>query len=73
MLLASFISGIAGEPGKQMRYAAPCTVQEALRIALTGTGREIRKTPQGVLCRAGSKETISRSQRMSQWDRATRS
>jgi hypothetical protein len=35
MLLASFISGLAGEPGKQARYAAPCTVQEALRIAPT--------------------------------------
>jgi hypothetical protein len=35
MLLASFILGIAGEPGKQARYAALCTVQEALRIALT--------------------------------------
>jgi hypothetical protein len=35
MLLASLISGIVGEPGKRTRYAAPSTVQEALRIALT--------------------------------------
>jgi hypothetical protein len=34
MLLASFIYGLAGQPGKQTRYVAPSTVQEALKIAL---------------------------------------
>jgi hypothetical protein len=35
MLLASLINGIAGQPGKQTRYRAPNTVQEALKIALS--------------------------------------
>jgi hypothetical protein len=34
MRLASLINGIAGQPGKQMRYRASNTVQEALKIAL---------------------------------------
>ena len=35
MLLASFLTGLEGTPGKQTRYANPQTVGEALKIALS--------------------------------------
>jgi hypothetical protein len=35
MLLASFVSGLDGVPGRQVRYANPQTLSEALRIALS--------------------------------------
>jgi hypothetical protein len=35
MLLAIFISGLVGEPGKQVKYANPSTKEQALRIALS--------------------------------------
>jgi hypothetical protein len=35
MLLASFVSGLAETPGRQVRYANPQTMQEALKIALS--------------------------------------
>jgi hypothetical protein len=34
MLLASFIYGLAGQPGRQTRYVTLGTIQEALKIAL---------------------------------------
>jgi len=34
MLLASFVAGLAGAPGKQVRYASPRDIQTALSIAL---------------------------------------
>ena len=34
MLLASFVAGLAGAPGKQVRYAGPRDIQTALSIAL---------------------------------------
>ena len=35
MLLASFISGLSGNPGRQVRFANPQDMELALRIALT--------------------------------------
>jgi hypothetical protein len=35
MLLASFTSDLVGEPGRQVKYANPSTMEQALRIALT--------------------------------------
>lgn len=35
MLLASFVSGLTGTPGRQVRYANPQTIDEALKIALS--------------------------------------
>jgi hypothetical protein len=35
MLLASFVAGLSGAPGKQVRYANPQTMQQALTIALS--------------------------------------
>ena len=35
MLLAAFVSGLIGMPGKQCRYANPQNLQQALSIALT--------------------------------------
>jgi hypothetical protein len=35
MLLASFVSGLAGTPGRQTRYANPQSLGEALKIALS--------------------------------------
>jgi hypothetical protein len=35
MMLASFISGLSGIPGKQVRFALPETMEDALRIAVT--------------------------------------
>jgi hypothetical protein len=35
MLLATFVSGLAGEPGRQVRYANPSTMEKALHIALS--------------------------------------
>ena len=35
MLLAAFVSGLIGTPGKQCRYSNPQTLQQALSIALT--------------------------------------
>ena len=34
MLLASFVAGLSGVAGRQVRYASPQTVHDALRIAL---------------------------------------
>jgi hypothetical protein len=34
MFLASFVSGLAGMPGKQVRYARPTTLSDAVKIAL---------------------------------------
>jgi hypothetical protein len=34
MLLASYTSGLAGEPGRQVKYASPSTMEQALRVAL---------------------------------------
>jgi hypothetical protein len=35
MLLASYISGFIGQPGKQVRYAAPVSMDQAIRIAVS--------------------------------------
>jgi hypothetical protein len=35
MLLASFVAGLGGEAGRQTRFSAPRTLQDALRIALS--------------------------------------
>jgi hypothetical protein len=35
MLLASFVSGLSGIPGRQVRYANPRTMEQALMIALS--------------------------------------
>jgi hypothetical protein len=35
MLLASFVAGLSGTPGKQVRYASPSDMQHALAIALS--------------------------------------
>jgi len=35
MLLASFVSGLTGTPGRQVRYANPQTLEQALKIALS--------------------------------------
>jgi len=35
MLLASFVAGLGGTPGKQVRYANPQTMQQALTVALS--------------------------------------
>jgi hypothetical protein len=35
MLLATFISGLTGKPGRQVRYANPHTLEQALKIALS--------------------------------------
>jgi hypothetical protein len=34
MLLASFVAGLSGEPGRQTRFAKPSNLSQALRIAL---------------------------------------
>jgi acyl-coenzyme A synthetase/AMP-(fatty) acid ligase len=35
MLLASFTSGITGTPGRQVRFAMPMNLEEALTVAIT--------------------------------------
>jgi len=35
MLLASYVAGLIGVPGKQVRYASPVSVEEAIRIAIS--------------------------------------
>ena len=35
MLLAAFVNGLTGTPGKQCRFSSPQNVQQALSIALT--------------------------------------
>jgi hypothetical protein len=35
MLLASYVAGLIGGPGKQVRYASPVSVEEAIRIAVS--------------------------------------
>ena len=34
MLLASIVAGLTGAPGKEVRYASPRHIQQALSIAL---------------------------------------
>jgi hypothetical protein len=35
MLLASYVSGLGGFPGKQVRYASPISIDQAIRIAVS--------------------------------------
>jgi hypothetical protein len=35
MLLASFISGLQGNPGKHTRFSMPSTMEDAIKIAVT--------------------------------------
>jgi protein involved in polysaccharide export with SLBB domain len=35
MLLATYVAGLTGTPGRQVRYANPQTVQQVLQIALS--------------------------------------
>jgi len=35
MLLASYVVGLTGVPGRQVRYASPVSVEEAIRIAVS--------------------------------------
>ena len=35
MLLASYVAGLNGVPGRQVRYASPVSVEEAIRIAVS--------------------------------------
>ena len=35
MLLASFVTGLIGTPGRQVRYASPQHLDQALKIALS--------------------------------------
>jgi len=41
MLLARYVAGLIGVPGKQVRYASPVSVQEAIRIAVSVQEAEI--------------------------------
>jgi len=34
MLLSTFIAGVSGNPGQQLRFQMPATVDEALQIAV---------------------------------------
>jgi hypothetical protein len=43
MLLATFTSGLIGNPGRQVRYSMPRTMEEALQIAITVTQAEIQE------------------------------
>jgi hypothetical protein len=43
MLLASFVDELAGTPGRQVRFALPGTVEEALKIATTVAQAEIQE------------------------------
>jgi len=35
MLLASYVAGLIGFPGTQVRYASPVSIEEAIRIAVS--------------------------------------
>ena len=43
LLLSAFSKGIMGTAGRQLRYASPATVEEALRIAVTVSQAEIQE------------------------------
>jgi len=43
MLLSAFSNGILGTPGREVRFASPATVEEALRIAVTVSQAEIQE------------------------------
>ena len=43
MLLASYCAGMIGTPGRQVRYALPKSMQEALRIAITVQQAELQE------------------------------
>jgi len=43
LLLSTFSKGIVGTAGRQIRYASPATVEEALRIAVTVSQAEIQE------------------------------
>jgi hypothetical protein len=43
MLLASYISGLVCVPGKQVRYASPVSVDQAIRIAVSVEEAERRE------------------------------
>jgi hypothetical protein len=44
MLVASFISGLAGKVGKHVRYQSPRNLKQALKIALAVQEAENRKS-----------------------------
>jgi len=43
MLLSTFIAGVSGNPGQQLRFQMPATVGEALHIAVTAFEVEAQK------------------------------
>ena len=43
MLLASYVAGLIGVPGRQVRYASPVSVEEAIRIAVSVQEAERKK------------------------------
>ena len=44
MLLASFVTGLIGTPGRQVRYASPLNLDQALKIALSDQKAEKQET-----------------------------
>jgi hypothetical protein len=47
-LLAAFISGLSGQPGRQVRFALPKTLSEAIQIATTVYEAQSQEKPEGV-------------------------
>ena len=43
VLLASYVAGLIGVPGRQVRYASPVSVEEAIRIAVSVQEAERKK------------------------------
>jgi len=43
MLLANYVGGLFGVPGRKFRYASPVSVQAAIRIAVTVQEAERQK------------------------------
>jgi len=43
MLLSTFIAGLSGNPGRQVRFEMLATVDEALQIAITGFEAEAQE------------------------------
>ena len=54
ILLASFVAGLTGAPGKQVMYASPRDIQQALSIALSVQEAE----KQNDLARVSTRDSI---------------
>jgi len=59
MLLASYLAGLIGVPGTQVRYASPVSIEEAIRIAVSVQEAERQEKFNKFLCATTTAERVA--------------